>query len=222
MRRLFILVLVMVVMSVSAAFAAGAQADNLAPGLKYKDAYNIISEKNLYTGYDVFNTNGTVNAVIAIPAGTTPKWEVDEKTGGLNIELRNGKPRVINYLSYPGNFGIVPRTVGDDSEVLALLVIGDTVPRGSVVKAKVIGAIKLINSRNVATDKLIAVQEDSPLYQVNNLAELDKKFPGVTTIIETWFINYNGIGKMKSNGVVDVDEANEILARAVLAFNPQK
>ncbi|WP_346355750.1 inorganic diphosphatase [Azotosporobacter soli] len=200
------------------AFAADAPKDNLASGLKFKDAYTIVSEKNLYTGVLPLNEGGTINAVIAIPAGTTPKWEVDERTGGLSIELRDGKPRVINYLGYPGNFGIVPRTVGNDKEVLAVLVLGDSVQRGAVVKAKIIGSIKLINTKNVETDKLIAVQEGSPLYQVNSLTELDKKFPGVTTIIETWFTNYNGIGKMKSNGFDDVGRAQEILANGILNF----
>ena len=222
MKKLLLSTLAMLILSSSVAFAADSQNVNLAPGLKYKDAYNIVGEKNLYTGYEAYNQDGTVNAVIAIPAGTTPKWEIDDKTGGLNIELRNGKPRVINYLGYPGNFGIVPKTVGADGEVLAVLVIGDTVPRGSVVKTKIIGAIKLINTRNVATDKLIAVQEGSPLYAVNSIAEMNQKYPGVSNIIETWFTNYNGIGKMKSNGIVDVEEANTLLTHALNEFNLKK
>ncbi|MCA9215002.1 MAG: ADP-ribosylglycohydrolase family protein, partial [Planctomycetales bacterium] len=47
---------------------------------------------------------GLVNIVVEIPAGTNAKWEVDKQTGRLEWDIRDGKPRVVKYLPYPGNY----------------------------------------------------------------------------------------------------------------------
>jgi inorganic pyrophosphatase len=216
MKKAILLFLLMFTLLVGTALAAP---QDLAPGLIYKDAYTIAGPNNFYTGYTPLNTDGTVNCVVAIPAGTNAKWEVDEKTGTLKWDMRNNKPRVINYLGYLGNFGILPRTIGSDGEVLAVLVLGETAPRGSVVTAKVIGSIQLVNTKGVLTDKILAIQKDSPLYNsVNNLQDLDQKFPGIVKILETWWTNYNGIGKMKVAGFDDVNIANTIVTQAMDGF----
>ena len=64
---------------------------------------------------------GLIHFVVEIPAGTNAKWEVDKATGGLHWEQKDGRPRVVQYLAYPGNYGMIPSTslpyeIGGDGE----------------------------------------------------------------------------------------------------------
>jgi len=36
---------------------------------------------------------------VEIPAGTTEKWEVEKKSGKLELEQIDGKDRVVNYIN---------------------------------------------------------------------------------------------------------------------------
>jgi inorganic pyrophosphatase len=221
------LLTVLVLVSVSAV-RAGADDDNrcgelLPRGLTFtRDCYAIKSRHDFYRDFAAVNRDGTLNAVVEIPAGTNAKWETDPATGRLAWEFKNGAPRVIKYLGYVGNYGMVPRTVGGDGDPLDVLVIGGPLLRGSVTRAKLIGALKVLDGGD-PDDKLIAVLPGSPLYDesINTLSELDVKFPGVTEIIKTWFLNYKGPGEMTpiGDGFADASEARTILEAAIAEFS---
>ncbi len=224
MKRAFPLwfILIVSLSNVSCLSNQGPRA-NIAPGLTVVDAYTIAGGKSLLTGFPALNPEGTINAVIEIPSGTTAKWEVGKPHGELKWEFEKGKPRVVKYLGYPGNYGMIPRTLlpkelGGDGDPLDVLVLGRALPRGSVVEAKVLGVLKLLD-RGEQDDKIIAVAKESPLYKVDSIKELDTRFPGVTTIVETWFLNYKGAGKMESRGFSEANEAMNVIQTAVEAFN---
>jgi len=194
----------------------------IAPNLKIVDQYTLRSDKNLLTDYQPRDPDGRINVVVEIPAGTNQKWEVTKPKGLLEWEKKKGKPRIIKYLAYPGNYGMVPRTLlpeelGGDGDPLDVLVLGPAFPRGSVLKAKVIGVLKLLDGGEI-DDKIIAVDEGNPLGKVNNMRELDQEFPGAKLIIETWFTNYKGPGEMNSLGFAEVDDAEKIIASSINAF----
>ena len=219
MKKLVLVTILISLISLNSVFAQ-ASSDNLAPGLQFKDNYTIVGDKNLYTDFEPLNPDNTVNAIIEIPTGTNAKWEVG-KDGIMTWELRDGKPRIVQYLGYVGNYGMIPRTIGGDNDSLDILVLGQPELRGAWVNAKVIGALKLVD-KNEQDDKLIAVIPGSDMGKVNTIAELDEKFPGVTNIIETWFTNYKGKGKMKSEGFVEAEQAREILLNASNTYNNNK
>ncbi len=198
------------------------QATSVAPGLKATDPYTLVGKKNLLTDYQPTSPDGDINVVVEIPTGTIAKWQVAKPDGNLEWEFKKGQPRIVKYLGYPGNYGMIPRThlpkeLGGDGDPLDVIVLSQAVPRGSVVKAKLIGVLKLLDGGE-QDDKLIAVLENTPLYKVDNLGELQSQFAGVTTIVETWFANYKGPGELVSKGYGDVDEAKKILAAAIKAF----
>jgi hypothetical protein len=56
-------------------------------------------EKNYLTGYDPINLDGTYNVVIEIPAGTTAKYETNNKTGMLELEQSGGALKPVPGLS---------------------------------------------------------------------------------------------------------------------------
>lgn len=184
-------------------------------------------EKHFLTGYDPINRDGSYNIVIEIPAGTTAKYETNNKTGMLELEQKNGAPRFVQYLGYPVNYGAIPRSVmlkskGGDGDSVDVLVLGQAVPRGSVVRGRAIGVLSLIDTGE-KDDKAVVVMENSPFANVTSIADLDAKFPGVTTIIQTWFTSYKGYGKdgklmLSSGGFKGRAEAVKLIGDAVLDY----
>lgn len=178
-----------------------------------------IDTVNLLTEVSPIFEDGDVNAIIEIPAGTVDKWELNKSNGKIEWELVDDKPRIVEYLGYPGNYGMIPRTLlskdnGGDGDPLDIIVIGSSIERASVVKCKIIGVLYLLD-RGEQDDKLIAVAENSTLYKVKSIAELDENYNGITEIIELWFSNYKGPNKMISNGFGEKAKALEILKTAI-------
>jgi len=183
----------------------------------------LIGDKNFLTDYNPTHPDGDINVVIEIPTGTVDKWEVEKEHGHIIWEIRNNKPRKINYIGYPGNYGMIPKTLlpyelGGDGDPLDVIVLGPSVERGSVVKAKLIGVLNLLDNGE-QDDKLIAVMEGSSFYNINSINELNTQFNGVSIIIETFFSNYKGPGKMKSLGIKGKKEAKKILDYSIKEYN---
>jgi len=177
-----------------------------------------------YLGHDVAprTETGLVNVLVEIPAGTNAKWEVDKASGQLEWEMRDGKPRVVDYLAYPGNYGMVPRTLlpkalGGDGDPLDVLVLGPAVERGAVVAVRLIGVLELLDGGE-RDDKLIAVRPGSTLGDIESLEELDRRYAGASEIVKLWFSNYKGKGKMEAQGFGDPKRAQEILEAAITAY----
>lgn len=195
---------------------------SLNSALRQVDQYTLTSDKHFVNDYNPRSTHGLVNVVVEIPSGTNAKWEVDKLDGRLKWEFENGKPRVVKYLPYPGNYGMIPRTLlskqsGGDGDPLDILVLGPAMPRGSVIQARTIGVMKLLDGGE-QDDKLIAVMPDTELGSVQNFAQLENQFMGALEIVELWFANYKGPGQMEFQGMADVDEANTILDDAIKSF----
>ena len=226
-NSLALILLVAVTMLVSVHFSYSRdQVVKNADNLTLTDPYTLVGEKSFLTGYEPLNPDGDINVVVEIPTGTLEKWEVVKPGGELKWEFRNDKPRIVQYLGYPGNYGMVPQTLlpkelGGDGDPLDVIVLGPAVPRGSVVKARLIGVLRLLDGGE-QDDKLLAVQQDTPLYDVNSLKELDEKYQGVSEIVRIWFSNYKGPGKMEAKGFGDEDEARRILDAAMREFKSHR
>lgn len=176
-------------------------------------------------GYKPLSDLETIQVVVEIPAGTTQKWEVNKTDGKLHWEVKDGKPRIVQYLGYPGNYGMVPRTLlsyesGGDGDPLDVLVLGPPVERGRVINSKLIGVLNLLDGGE-QDDKLIAVMEGTAFYDVKSVEDLRQKFPGVLPIIETWFESYKGPGRLKSSGFSGANEARAILDVAIETYDLQ-
>jgi inorganic pyrophosphatase len=196
--------------------------DTIASSQSQSDPYTLVGQKNFLAGFEPTNPDGSINVVVEIPTASIAKWEVSKPEGHLSWEIREGKPRVVNYLGYPGNYGMIPRTLlpkegGGDGDPLDVIALGPAVPRGSVITVKLVGVLKLLDTGE-QDDKLIAVMADTPLYTVNNMSDLYRYFPGTTTIVETWFANYKGVGKMVSLGFGEASDALDILNSAITAY----
>lgn len=182
------------------------------------DPYTLESSLNFRSEPMARFEDGSINVVVEIPAGTTDKWEVEDD-GVLRWEFKKGQPRVVQYLAYPANYGMVPRTLlreamGGDGDALDVVMLGPSVERGSVVRARVLGVLKMLDGGE-SDHKLIAVQEGTALARARDLESLDEFFPGVSQIVEIWFSHYKGPGEVESLGFSGIEEAEKILDSAI-------
>jgi len=166
------------------------------------------------------NADETVNMVIEIPAGSTAKYEMNKVSYVLEMDSLDNQPRFIDYLGYPGNYGMIPNTIlpknmGGDGDPLDVLLLGPAQKRGSVIKVKVIGVLHLLDNGE-KDDKLIAIDPNSPWKKVVNLNELDIYYPGTKTIIATFFQNYKGIGQMELQAWSGKTKALQFLQESTL------
>jgi inorganic pyrophosphatase len=165
---------------------------------------------NLYRDVASRNADGTINAVIEIPQGDLRKFETNVATGQLFWELKNGTPRKVAYVGYPGNYGMVPRTLGGDGDPLDVVVIGPMQLRGTVAAVKLVAVMRMIDG-GALDDKLLAVAPGSS-FDGKTLTDLAAM--GVTTILETWFESYKGPGEIQVAGFEDLAAADLTLAEA--------
>ncbi len=167
---------------------------------------------------------GNITVVVEIPAGTNDKWEVDKITGRLAWEQRDGSPRVVSFLPYPGNYGFIPRTLlsretGGDGDPLDVIILGPALPRGSVSSARLLGVLRMQDGGE-DDDKLIAVGLDGPFAAITSLAEFQAAYPDALAIIAQWFGAYKGPDVMQVGDFADENEARRMLDAAIAAFPP--
>ena len=171
--------------------------------IDYKEdgKYRLISSEHLINDLP-YRVSNTYRALIEISAGTRQKWEVAHKSGQLEWEFKNGKPREVEFLGYPGNYGFIPQTLSGDGDALDIIVLSESVARGEVLTVKVIGMLKLLD--NGEKDyKVIAVLDDGVFKKINSLKEMLQKRPNVIPIIRAWFEGYKEPGEIIFMGYED-------------------
>ena len=172
----------------------------------------------------VIDNDGYVNVLIEIPSGTLEKWELNKDSGIIERDYKNGKPRTINYLGYPANYGMIPNTLsneelGGDGDPLDILVLGSPINKGELVKVKVIGMIEMLDNGQ-KDDKFIAVKKNDLIFsKINKVQEIKENFPGILKILKLWFENYKGINQIQVTNIYDKSIANEILLNSIISEN---
>lgn len=184
-----------------------------------KDEPEIEEKLNYLHDISPFTPDSLVNVVIEIPAGTNEKWEVNKETGNIEWQLVTpDSMRIINYLVYPANYGFVPQTllseaIGSDGDPVDVFVLGPSIARGKIVKAKIVGIIHMMDD-SVWDSKLLAVDFTSPGFNVNSYEMLVNQYPGVIEIMKLWLLNYKGTGRVDILSVNDETDAISYLQRA--------
>lgn len=170
------------------------------------------SYKNIYST-PTYGNSGGINCIIEIPGGTNKKIEFNPSTHTFDVDQRNGKDRVISFLSYPGNYGFIPSTFSDpkrggDGDALDMLLISESVPTGTIVEAIPIGVLRLIDAGE-EDYKIICVpmDQDKQIIKATSYSELKKDYPKVQEIITNWFSHYDSKDSLQINGWGDEKEA---------------
>ena len=101
-------------------------------------------------------------AVIEIPKGGRQKYELDKETGMLILD------RILHTSThYPANYGLIPRTYGDDGDPLDVLVIcSEVIQPMTLVRCYPIGVITMIDGGK-NDEKIIAIPFNDPNYNTH-------------------------------------------------------
>jgi inorganic pyrophosphatase len=179
-----------------------------------------LTDKNYLKDFDTFDQNGDLQVVVEIPTGTIDKWEVRKTDGALVWEKNKGIPRVVNYIGYPGNYGMVPKTIfskliGGDGDPLDAIVLGPPVPRGSIISVKIIGLMEMKDSKE-ADHKLLCVAKNTHFYTLNSINDLINYYPGVMKILKIWFSNYKGQGVITKIQIKSNNTAKNLLDKVII------
>jgi inorganic pyrophosphatase len=135
-----------------------------------------------------------VNAVIEIPLGSVNKYEYDKKLHVFRLDRTLHSP-----VHYPGDYGFIPSTLGDDGDPLDVLVL---VPAasfpGCVIEVRPIGALEMLD-QGIRDEKILAVAQSDPRYRdLKNYSEL---YPHVLKEIEHFFSIYKDLEKKRTQMV---------------------
>jgi inorganic pyrophosphatase len=195
---------------------AGATRDETGPITRLEASDDLLEDETAFAGDD------RIHVVVTIPAGTDAVWSLTEDGDALLWEHEDGTPRVVHYLPYPGSYGAVPRTRrasgdGGSAGPLEALVLGPALARGAVVEARPIALLRLAR-RGVRGDTVLAVLPGTPLGEVRDLPELEERFPGVASIVQTWFRHAAGPEGAQVEGLEDADAARRAVEAASQAY----
>lgn len=167
--------------------------------------------------YPARTPNG-INVVVEIPAGTNIKIEYQKDSQRFKADQRDGKDRQIDFLPYPGNYGFIPSTqmdkaAGGDGDPVDVLLLCAALPTGTVVEARPIGALQLMDEGELDT-KVIAIPTDATLQTITpeDFTDFSIHYDGARHIIETWFLYYDGLGTNTFEGWLDESKTLALIA----------
>lgn len=160
------------------------------------------------------NENGSVNAVIEIPAGTNDIYKFQNATGSFELQKNGDQPAKVNYLPYPGNYGFIAG-VSSMENPQEVLVLASSVPVGSVMEIRPIGMLAI---RDAGVERKIVVGvpflEADRVLKAKDFVDFLINFDVAKRMIEDWFLNYKGWGKAELIGWEDEKFAmNHIIAQ---------
>lgn len=96
-----------------------------------------------------------ITVVVEIPKGSQNKYEYDKERGVFKLDRVLFSP-----IHYPGDYGLIPQTLGEDSDPLdALVMVSYSTYPGILIDARPIGVLHMQDNGEV-DDKILCV----PLY----------------------------------------------------------
>ncbi len=155
-----------------------------------------------------------VTAFVEIPSGSKNKYELDKASGLLRLD------RVLySAVHYPGDYGLIPRTLHEDNDPLDVLVhINEPTFPGCQIDVRPIGVLKLLD-RGEPDDKILAVPVNDPYHdEYHALADLPSHY---LKEVEHFFLVYKDLeGKrMQILGWEDVDVAKDIVRQSMRRYD---
>jgi inorganic pyrophosphatase len=101
-----------------------------------------------------------VNVVIEIPRDSVNKYEYDKALHVFKLDRTLFSP-----VHYPGDYGFVPSTLGQDGDPLDVLVLVESPSFPScVMEVRPIGVLKMVD-QGKKDEKILAVAESDPVYR---------------------------------------------------------
>jgi inorganic pyrophosphatase len=156
----------------------------------------------------------SVTAVIEIPTNERNKYELDKELGLFRLDRL-----LFSAVQYPGDYGFLPRTLGDDGDPLDVLVL-TTVPvfTGCLVEARPVGLFHLID-RGASDEKVVAVPMSDPYSE--GIDEIGDVPPHYLREVEHFFKVYKDLEgtRTESHGFEGSAAARQVIEQAMRAYD---
>ncbi len=165
-----------------------------------------------------FAKEGVVNTIVEVSSGSINKYEIITESGQLKLD-RVG----YSSLAFPFTYGAIPQTWDLDNDPLDIEIVNVTEPLvpGSVVEARVIGAMKFSDGDEV-DDKIIAVlASDKRVEHIKSVEDLGDYFKKET---KYYWENYKALKKPSSGAVGEflaVPEAVKIIKECAARYEKE-
>lgn len=105
------------------------------------------------------NSPEIVNAIIEIPKNSQNKYELDKENGIIKLDRVLYSP-----MHYPADYGFIPETHCGDNDPLDVLILGgDPLFPGCLVRVRPIGLLKMVDNGD-EDYKILGVQADNPRF----------------------------------------------------------
>jgi inorganic pyrophosphatase len=158
-----------------------------------------------------------VNAVIEIPLDGISKYEYDKELHVFRLDRNLYSP-----VHYPGDYGFIPSTLGDDGDPLDVLVLVDTPSfPGCVQEVRPIGVLEMID-QGEGDEKILCVGEGNPRY--NDVKNYTDVYPHILREIKHFFSIYKDLEEkiVEVNGWRDAEFAKAKIVEAAQRFIDNK
>src|ERR1041385_4544042 len=109
-----------------------------------------------------------INAVIEIPKDSVNKYEYDKQLHVFRLDRTLFSP-----VHYPGDYGFIPCTLGQDGDPLDVLVLVEAPSfPGCLIEVRPIGVLQMVD-QGKKDEKILAVGESAPRYrEVNDATQV--------------------------------------------------
>ncbi len=159
-----------------------------------------------------------INVIVEVSSGSINKYELITESGQLKLD-RVG----YSSMTYPFTYGAIPKTWDLDNDPLDVEIVNITEPLvpGSVVEARIIGAMKFIDTGEV-DDKIIAVlSDDKRVDHIKTLEDLGKYFKTET---KYYWENYKALKKEGTGSVeefLDAKQGIDIIKESITRYEKE-
>lgn len=177
----------------------------------------VISPRPFHPWHDIPpgpNPPETVTAIIEIPAHGRNKYELDKELGVFRLD------RVLHSaVHYPGDYGFIPRTLGDDGDPLDVIVLlTEPVFTGCLIEVRPVGVFEMVD-RGEADEKIIAVATSDPFAE--SIHDLGDIRPHALREIEHFFQVYKNLEgtRVESRGFQNAAAAKQFIRRYITAYD---
>ncbi len=159
------------------------------------------------------HTPEEVNVIVETPTGSRNKYEIDKELGILTLDRVLYSP-----FHYPGDYGFIPQTLGDDNDPLdgLVLVSFPTYPL-TLLNTRPIGVLRMIDNGE-GDEKILCVPVDD--IRQNGAKKLSEIPQAVQDEIAHFFATYKQLEKksVEINGWGDADEARQVIRDGVARY----
>ena len=155
-----------------------------------------------------------INVIVEVPAGGEPiKYEMDKESGALFVDRFLYTP-----MRYPGNYGFIPHTLGEDGDPLDVIVCNvRAVAPGSVMHCRPVGVL-VMEDDGGGDEKIIAVPTTKLTPRYDKVHDIGDMPAATIDRVRHFFEHYKDLepGKwVKIDHIGDVAEAKKLIVDGI-------